>query len=268
MGSEAKFSTIIYEYRSPFPSIEWKILSFPVLITTLSNMTYSSRHISFRAFCKAAHHSRCVDGDLSVAALRFTVSHQGRMQKRDDSVTLEVCEQQVTSTKCPSFCFTTSSLAKLRVLVPQSCDCSYYVSRRILATQPLWLHKHTNLCTQDFAHPHDVQQQLRHANITSAWSWRLCRINFDMYMSYRPVISYDLAHRTYTLPSSWRHTIKNQKLSSVAHAHRVTSMADINTDAVRKQKKAEYNKEYRLKCKMLLQQPTSKDIYMFGYFHP
>jgi hypothetical protein len=25
-----------------------------------------------------------------------------------------------------------------------------------------------------------------------------------MYMSYRPLISYDLAHRTYTVPSSWR----------------------------------------------------------------
>jgi hypothetical protein len=41
---------------------------------------------------------------------------------------------------------------------------------------------------------------------------------FDMYMSYRPVISYDLAHRIYTVPSSWRHTMnKKQKLSSVAH---------------------------------------------------
>jgi hypothetical protein len=39
---------------------------------------------------------------------------------------------------------------------------------------------------------------------------------------------------------------KKQKLSSVAHAHRVTSMADTDTDAVRKQKKAEYNKQYRL----------------------
>jgi hypothetical protein len=47
---------------------------------------------------------------------------------------------------------------------------------------------------------------------------------------------------------------KKQKLSSVAHAHRVTSMADINIDAVRKQKKAEYNKQYRLKRKLLLQQ--------------
>jgi hypothetical protein len=81
---------------------------------------------------------------------------------------------------------------------------------------------------------------------------------FDMYMSYCPAISYDLAHRTYTVPSSWRHTInKKQKLSSVAHAHRVTSMAEINTDAVRKQKKAEYNKQYRLKRKLLLQQQTS-----------
>jgi hypothetical protein len=54
---------------------------------------------------------------------------------------------------------------------------------------------------------------------------------------------------------------KKQKLSSVAHAHRVTSIADINIDAVRKQKKAEYNKQYRLKRKVLLQQQTSKDIH-------
>jgi hypothetical protein len=45
-------------------------------------------------------------------------------------------------------------------------------------------------------------------------------------------------------------------------------MADINTDAVRKQKKAEYNKQYRLKRKFLLQQQASKDIYMIRYFHP
>jgi hypothetical protein len=45
-------------------------------------------------------------------------------------------------------------------------------------------------------------------------------------------------------------------------------MADINTDAVRKQNKAEYNKQYRLKRKLLLQQQASKDIYMIRYFHP
>jgi hypothetical protein len=61
---------------------------------------------------------------------------------------------------------------------------------------------------------------------------------------------------------------KKQKVSSVAHAHLVTSMADINIDAVRKEKKAECKKQYRLKRKLLLQQQASKDIYMIGYFHP
>jgi hypothetical protein len=45
-------------------------------------------------------------------------------------------------------------------------------------------------------------------------------------------------------------------------------MADTYIDAVRKQKKAECNKQYRLKHKLLLQQQASKDIYMIGYFHP
>jgi hypothetical protein len=34
-----------------------------------------------------------------------------------------------------------------------------------------------------------------------------------------------------------------------------------------KQKKAEYDKQYRLKRKLLLQQQASKDIYMIRYFH-
>jgi hypothetical protein len=45
-------------------------------------------------------------------------------------------------------------------------------------------------------------------------------------------------------------------------------MADTDIDAVRKQKKAEYDKQYRFKRKLLLQQQTSKDIYMIRYFHP
>jgi hypothetical protein len=36
-------------------------------------------------------------------------------------------------------------------------------------------------------------------------------------------------------------------------------MADTDTDAVRKQKKAEYNKQYRLKRKLLLQAFTSTE---------
>jgi hypothetical protein len=55
--------------------------------------------------------------------------------------------------------------------------------------------------------------------------------------------------------------------SIVVNAHRVTSMADINIDVVRKQKKAEYNKQYRFKRKLLLQQQASKEIYMTRYFH-
>jgi hypothetical protein len=38
-------------------------------------------------------------------------------------------------------------------------------------------------------------------------------------------------------------------------------MADTDIDAVRKQKKAEYDKQYKLKRKLLLQQQASKDIY-------
>jgi hypothetical protein len=56
--------------------------------------------------------------------------------------------------------------------------------------------------------------------------------------------------------------------SIVLNAHRVTSMADTDIDAVRKQKKAKYDKQYRLKHKLLLQQQASKDIYMIGYFYP
>jgi hypothetical protein len=47
-------------------------------------------------------------------------------------------------------------------------------------------------------------------------------------------------------------------LSIVVNAHRVTSMADTDIDAVRKQKKAEYDKQYRLKRNLLLQQQASK----------
>jgi hypothetical protein len=44
-----------------------------------------------------------------------------------------------TSSKSPSFPMTTfrASLTKLKVLLPHSRDCSYYVSRRTLAPPPL-----------------------------------------------------------------------------------------------------------------------------------
>jgi hypothetical protein len=52
---------------------------------------------------------------------------------------------------------------------------SRYVSRPILAPPPLWLQKHTDLRAHEFAH--DLWQQSRLANVTCAWSWRLCGIN-------------------------------------------------------------------------------------------
>jgi hypothetical protein len=48
-------------------------------------------------------------------------------------------------------------------------------------------------------------------------------------------------------------------------AHRVTSMADTDIDAVKKRKNAESIKQYRLKRKLLLQQQASKDTHMIRY---
>jgi hypothetical protein len=44
--------------------------------------------------------------------------------------------------------------------------------------------------------------------------------------------------------------------------------ASTETELAEKQKKAEYDKQYRLKRKLLLQQQASKDINLIGYFHP
>jgi hypothetical protein len=51
----------------------------------------------------------------------------------------------ITSTESPSFSMTTfsASLTILTVVLPQSHDCSCYVSRTVLAPPPLWLQKHT-----------------------------------------------------------------------------------------------------------------------------
>jgi hypothetical protein len=48
---------------------------------------------------------------------------------------------RITSTKSPSFCMTTfnASHTNLTVVLPQSYDRRYYVSRRTLAPPPLWL---------------------------------------------------------------------------------------------------------------------------------
>jgi hypothetical protein len=58
-----------------------------------------------------------------------------------------------------------------------SCNSNYYVSRQILGPPPLWLQKHSDLRTHDFAHSINVWHQPRLSKVTCAWSWRLCVIN-------------------------------------------------------------------------------------------
>ena len=89
---------------------------------------------------------------------------------------------RITSIKYPSFCTTTFSLSltNFTVLLPQSPDCSCYVSRSILAPTPLWLQEHTALLAHDFAHCPYLGNQPGLANVTCASNWGLCIINRDL----------------------------------------------------------------------------------------
>jgi len=72
-----------------------------------------------------------------------------------------------------------ASLTNLSSLLPQSHDCTYYVSRSILAPPPLWLiYAHT---TSRSLPKCDIDSRL--ANLTWAWSWRLCAINLCLPLS-------------------------------------------------------------------------------------
>ena len=86
---------------------------------------------------------------------------------------------RITSTKSLSFWMTafSASLTNHVALLPQSYDCSCYVSRPTLASSPLWLRKHTVLRAYDFAHRLILWHHPRLVNVTCAWSWRLCGIN-------------------------------------------------------------------------------------------
>jgi hypothetical protein len=85
---------------------------------------------------------------------------------------------RITPTKSPSLFITTFSanLANLTIPLPQSHDCSCYVSRGTLARPPLWLQSNTDLYAYDFAHCPDLWHQPRLANVTCATSWGLCGI--------------------------------------------------------------------------------------------
>jgi len=82
----------------------------------------------------------------------------------------------VKSTKSPSFCMNTivASLTNLMALLSQSRDCSSYVSRRPLAPPPLCAERlwPTRIRLRAF-----VWHQLRLADVTCSWSWRLWGIS-------------------------------------------------------------------------------------------
>jgi hypothetical protein len=88
-------------------------------------------------------------------------------------------DSRITSIRSPSFFMTTfsASLTKCTVLLPQSHDCSCYVSRPILAAPPFRLQKNTELRPNEFAHSSDWWHQPRLGNLTLAWSRRICGIS-------------------------------------------------------------------------------------------
>jgi hypothetical protein len=82
---------------------------------------------------------------------------------------------RITSTKSPVTFHhkLQSEFTKPTALLPQSRNCSCYVSGPILAPPPLWLQKHSDLRAHDLAHFLDLLHQPMLANFSCAWSWRL-----------------------------------------------------------------------------------------------
>ena len=107
--------------------------------------------------------------------------------KRDALCYTEIKERlmysSITTTKSPSFCTKSfsASLTNRTVLLHQSNDHSCYVVRGIVAPPLRWLQKQTDLRASDFAQSPDLWHQPRLANITYAWSWRLCGNNPDLF---------------------------------------------------------------------------------------
>ena len=106
--------------------------------------------------------------------------------------TLQVNKNNNTfiSTKSPSFAMTTFSvrLRNFTALLPQTHDCSCYVSRPILAPPPLWLHKGTDLRAHEFRQPPALWHQPKFANISCARSWKICRINPAIFQAGTPSV--------------------------------------------------------------------------------
>jgi hypothetical protein len=85
---------------------------------------------------------------------------------------------RITSTKSRHFAWQPSLRVSqtLRSCYLKSRDCSCYASRPILTPPQLWLQKLTDLRAHDFAHSPKLWHQPKLANVTCAWTWRLCVI--------------------------------------------------------------------------------------------
>ena len=85
-----------------------------------------------------------------------------------------VVYDEMASTK--SLSTFSASLTNLAALLPQSHDCSWYVSRPIPAPPPRWLQKQSDLRAHEFAHTPNSEHKSRLANVTCARRWRICGI--------------------------------------------------------------------------------------------
>ena len=79
------------------------------------------------------------------------------------------------------FAWPSVRVSQTMAFLPQSHDCSCYVSRPVPTPPPLRLQKHTDLLAHDFAHSSHLWQQHRLANVACAFSLRLCGINSAVY---------------------------------------------------------------------------------------
>jgi len=66
---------------------------------------------------------------------------------------------------------------KISLLVLQSLRYSCNLSRLIIASPPLWMQKHTDLCAYNFAQTPDLWHQPRLTKVICTWSCRFCEIN-------------------------------------------------------------------------------------------
>jgi hypothetical protein len=83
----------------------------------------------------------------------------------------------ITSTRSPSFCITAPQCESQNSWSAYLSDMIADISRWIPTPRPPWLQKHSNLRARDMAHSPGSWRQPWPANVTCAWSRRVCGIN-------------------------------------------------------------------------------------------